>query len=122
MIDAGIKPGDHIAVASYNHIMYLPLVLGIIAAGGTPALCNPSYVEREMEGLFATAGAHMAIGHHKNSERVDNVCKKLGLPASLGKSLKYDFSMILLTIMFSYHTQNYSIYYSRCRHYFGSVF
>lgn len=95
MIDAGIKPGDHIAVASYNHIMYLPLVLGIIAAGGTPALCNPSYVEREMEGLFATAGAHMAIGHNKNSERVDNVCKKLGLPASLGKSLKYYFRFYL---------------------------
>ena len=84
MVDAGVKPGDQVALASFNHLMYLPLTLGIIAAGGIPGLCNPSYIEREMEGLFVTGGAKMAIGHHKNIELIGKVCKRLDMPAPLG--------------------------------------
>jgi len=83
MIDSGLKPGDHVGLASFNHLHYFPLMLGIIAAGGKPALCNPGYIEREMEGLFVTGAAQMGIGHHKNNEVIQNVCNKLHLPPPL---------------------------------------
>ena len=43
MIDWGVKPGDHVALSSYNHINYFVVQLGIMAAGGRVALCNPAY-------------------------------------------------------------------------------
>ena len=43
MIDWGVKPGDHVALSSFNHMYYFPVQLGIMAAGGRVALCNPAY-------------------------------------------------------------------------------
>ena len=43
MIDWGVKPGDHVALSSFNHMYYFPLQLGIMAAGGRVALANPGY-------------------------------------------------------------------------------
>ena len=42
--DRGMQYKDHVAVCCYNHLYYFPLTLGIIAAGGIPAFCNPGYV------------------------------------------------------------------------------
>ena len=43
LMDWGVKPGDHVALSSFNHIHYFPVQLGIIASGGRVALCNPGY-------------------------------------------------------------------------------
>lgn len=79
----GVRPGDHVGLSSFNHVSYLPLQLGIMAAGAKVALCNPAYTGREVDQLLATADVSRIIGHPKNSEAVAVAAKRLGLPEPL---------------------------------------
>ncbi|KAL5264986.1 hypothetical protein ACHWQZ_G005922 [Mnemiopsis leidyi] len=83
MLDWGVKPGDHVALSSFNHIHYFPVQLGIIAAGGRVALCNPGYTGREVDHLFTTAGVSRVIGHPNNKDAVNDAVKRLNLPDPL---------------------------------------
>ncbi|XP_063675580.1 uncharacterized protein LOC134812242 isoform X1 [Bolinopsis microptera] len=83
MIDWGVKPGDHVGLSSFNHLYYFPLQLGIMAAGGRVALCNPGYTGREVDQLFQTADVTRAIGHPKNADAIKDTSKRQGLPEPL---------------------------------------
>ena len=87
LIEWGVKPGDHIGLSSFNHINYLPLQLGIMAAGGRAALCNPAYTDRETGQILKTGNVSRVIGHPKNSATVKNCAKRLGMPEPLDISL-----------------------------------
>ena len=83
MIDWGVRPGDHVALSSFNHPHYFPVQLGIMAAGGRVALCNPGYTGREVDQLFKTADISRVIGHSKNKDEINGACKRLCLPEPL---------------------------------------
>ena len=48
LVELGVQPGDHVALSSFNHLNYFTTAYGIMAAGGTVALCNPGYTGRYM--------------------------------------------------------------------------
>ena len=60
LIASGLTRGDHVAITLSNHLGYMPIVLGVMVAGGVPALCNPLY-KGEQQGTVDCRSSNLAI-------------------------------------------------------------
>lgn len=55
LIDAGIRPGEHLGLHLYNGVEYLQTVLGALKARIVPVNVNYRYVEEELVYLYRDA-------------------------------------------------------------------
>ncbi|KAF2758399.1 acetyl-CoA synthetase-like protein [Pseudovirgaria hyperparasitica] len=57
----GITPGDNICVLSFNNILYSPLYLAIIGAGGCVVGANPAYGHTELKHILAVSAVRTVL-------------------------------------------------------------
>jgi 3-oxocholest-4-en-26-oate---CoA ligase len=55
--DAGVSPGEHVAVLSWNRAEWLETMLGVFKARAVPINVNYRYVEAELRHLLADSAA-----------------------------------------------------------------
>ncbi|MDJ0460151.1 acyl-CoA synthetase [Streptomyces sp. H27-C3] len=70
LIDAGIKPGEHVGLHLYNGIEYLQTVLGCLKARIVPVNVNYRYVEEELIYLYRDADLTALVFDAEFTERV----------------------------------------------------
>ncbi|MFI2347657.1 acyl-CoA synthetase [Streptomyces sp. NPDC019443] len=70
LIDAGIRPGEHLGLHLYNGIEYLQTVLGCLKARVVPVNVNYRYVEEELVYLFRDADLVALVFDAEFTERV----------------------------------------------------
>ncbi|MDQ0945525.1 acyl-CoA synthetase [Streptomyces sp. V1I1] len=70
LIDAGIRPGDHLGLHLYNGIEYLQTVLGCLKARVVPVNVNYRYVEEELVYLYRDADLVALVFDAEFTERV----------------------------------------------------
>ncbi|MFI1393521.1 acyl-CoA synthetase [Streptomyces sp. NPDC020681] len=70
LIDAGIRPGEHLGLHLYNGIEYLQTVLGCLKARVVPVNVNYRYVEEELVYLYRDADLAALVFDAEFTERV----------------------------------------------------
>ncbi|WP_434587516.1 acyl-CoA synthetase [Streptomyces sp. A5-4] len=70
LIEAGIKPGEHLGLHMYNGIEYLQTVLGCLKARVVPVNVNYRYVEEELIYLYRDADLAALVFDAEFTERV----------------------------------------------------
>lgn len=70
LIDAGIRPGEHLGLHLYNGIEYLQTVLGCLKARVVPVNVNYRYVEEELVYLYRDADLVALVFDTEFTERV----------------------------------------------------
>ncbi|WP_069631231.1 acyl-CoA synthetase, partial [Streptomyces griseus] len=70
LIDAGIRPGEHVGLHLYNGIEYLQTVLGALKARIVPVNVNYRYVEEELVYLYRDADLAALVFDGEFDERV----------------------------------------------------
>jgi 3-oxocholest-4-en-26-oate---CoA ligase len=70
LIDAGIRPGDHLGLHLYNGIEYLQTILGCLKARVVPVNVNYRYVEEELVYLYRDADLVALVFDAEFTERV----------------------------------------------------
>ncbi|MFI2315029.1 acyl-CoA synthetase [Streptomyces sp. CB00072] len=70
LIDAGIRPGEHLGLHLYNGIEYLQTVLGALKARIVPVNVNYRYVEEELVYLYRDADLAALVFDGEFDERV----------------------------------------------------
>jgi acyl-CoA synthetase (AMP-forming)/AMP-acid ligase II len=70
LIDAGLKPGEHLGLHLYNGIEYLQTVLGCLKARIVPVNVNYRYVEEELVYLYRDADLAALVFDAEFTERV----------------------------------------------------
>ncbi len=70
LIDAGIKPGEHLGLHLYNGVEYLQTVLGCLKARVVPVNVNYRYVEEELVYLYRDADLAALVFDGEFTERV----------------------------------------------------
>ncbi|MFF3247860.1 acyl-CoA synthetase [Streptomyces sp. NPDC002870] len=70
LIDAGIRPGEHLGLHLYNGIEYLQTVLGCLKARVVPVNVNYRYVEEELVYLYRDADLVALVFDAEFTERV----------------------------------------------------
>ncbi|MFK0146705.1 acyl-CoA synthetase [Streptomyces griseus] len=70
LIDAGIRPGEHMGLHLYNGIEYLQTVLGALKARIVPVNVNYRYVEEELVYLYRDADLAALVFDGEFDERV----------------------------------------------------
>ncbi|EAW13267.1 uncharacterized protein ACLA_017140 [Aspergillus clavatus NRRL 1] len=76
----GVKPGDCVAIHSFNEIYYCMLVLAIVGAGGVFAGTNPAYTRPELAHLFRTAEARFVVSEPEIVQPALEAVKETGIP------------------------------------------
>ncbi|MFE1369162.1 acyl-CoA synthetase [Streptomyces anulatus] len=70
LIDAGIRPGEHLGLHLYNGVEYLQTVLGALKARIVPVNVNYRYVEEELVYLYRDADLATLVFDGEFDERV----------------------------------------------------
>ncbi|MET8940160.1 acyl-CoA synthetase [Streptomyces rubiginosohelvolus] len=70
LIDAGIRPGEHLGLHLYNGVEYLQTVLGALKARIVPVNVNYRYVEEELVYLYRDANLAALVFDGEFDERV----------------------------------------------------
>jgi acyl-CoA synthetase (AMP-forming)/AMP-acid ligase II len=70
LIDAGIRPGEHLGLHLYNGVEYLQTVLGCLKARVVPVNVNYRYVEEELVYLYRDADLVALVFDTEFTERV----------------------------------------------------
>jgi acyl-CoA synthetase (AMP-forming)/AMP-acid ligase II len=70
LIDAGVRPGEHLGLHLYNGIEYLQTVLGCLKARIVPVNVNYRYVEEELVYLYRDADLVALVFDAEFTERV----------------------------------------------------
>ncbi|MFJ8254643.1 acyl-CoA synthetase [Streptomyces sp. NPDC094466] len=70
LIDAGIRPGEHLGLHLYNGVEYLQTVLGVLKARIVPVNVNYRYVEEELVYLYRDADLAALVFDGEFDERV----------------------------------------------------
>ncbi|MEV5582856.1 acyl-CoA synthetase [Streptomyces parvus] len=70
LIDAGIRPGEHLGLHLYNGVEYLQTVLGALKARIVPVNVNYRYVEEELVYLYRDADLAALVFDGEFDERV----------------------------------------------------
>ncbi|WP_406145140.1 acyl-CoA synthetase [Streptomyces anulatus] len=70
LIDAGIRPGEHLGLHLYNGVEYLQTVLGTLKARIVPVNVNYRYVEEELVYLYRDADLAALVFDGEFDERV----------------------------------------------------
>ncbi|MEV8310507.1 acyl-CoA synthetase [Streptomyces flavidovirens] len=70
LVDAGVKPGEHLGLHLYNGIEYLQTVLGCLKARVVPVNVNYRYVEEELVYLYRDADLVALVFDAEFTERV----------------------------------------------------
>ncbi|MEU9676950.1 acyl-CoA synthetase [Streptomyces parvus] len=70
LLDAGIRPGDHLGLHLYNGVEYLQTVLGALKARIVPVNVNYRYVEEELVYLYRDADLAALVFDGEFDERV----------------------------------------------------
>ncbi|MFI6544179.1 acyl-CoA synthetase [Streptomyces prunicolor] len=70
LIDAGLRPGEHLGLHLYNGIEYLQTVLGCLKARVVPVNVNYRYVEEELVYLYRDADLVALVFDTEFTERV----------------------------------------------------
>ncbi|MFH9296573.1 acyl-CoA synthetase [Streptomyces sp. NPDC017520] len=70
LIDAGIRPGEHLGLHLYNGVEYLQTVLGALKARIVPVNVNYRYVEEELVYLYQDADLAALVFDGEFDERV----------------------------------------------------
>lgn len=70
LIDAGVRPGEHLGLHLYNGIEYLQTVLGCLKARVVPVNVNYRYVEEELVYLYRDADLVALVFDAEFTERV----------------------------------------------------
>ncbi|GIJ86355.1 hypothetical protein Asppvi_005243 [Aspergillus pseudoviridinutans] len=76
----GVKPGDCVAIHSFNDIYYCMLVLAIVGAGGIYTGTNPSYTPMELSHHFKASDAKFLISEPEILAPVLAAVKERGIP------------------------------------------
>ena len=63
LIDAGISPGDHVALLMPNCPQYIISYYGVLAAGATIVPANPMYTDRELSFILNNSDTKAVIYH-----------------------------------------------------------
>ncbi|KAF7183472.1 hypothetical protein CNMCM7691_003671 [Aspergillus felis] len=84
----GVKPGDCVAIHSFNDIYYCMLVLAIIGAGSIYTGTNPSYTTMELSHHFKASDAKFVISEPEILAPVLAAVKERGIPE--GNVLVFD--------------------------------
>ncbi len=69
-LDAGVKPGDTIAIDLYNCSEYLEVFFAALKIRAVPANVNYRYLDQEMRDLLQQADARVLVHHASLAERV----------------------------------------------------
>ncbi|MGW7053986.1 acyl-CoA synthetase [Streptomyces sp. NPDC054887] len=70
LIDAGVRPGEHLGLHLYNGVEYLQTVLGCLKARVVPVNVNYRYVEEELVHLYRDADLTALVFDAEFTERV----------------------------------------------------
>ncbi|WP_328724331.1 acyl-CoA synthetase [Streptomyces sp. NBC_00259] len=70
LIDAGLRPGEHLGLHLYNGVEYLQTVLGCLKARVVPVNVNYRYVEEELVYLYRDADLAALVFDAEFTERV----------------------------------------------------
>ncbi|MGW6587436.1 acyl-CoA synthetase [Streptomyces globisporus] len=70
LIDAGVRPGEHLGLHLYNGVEYLQTVLGALKARIVPVNVNYRYVEEELAYLYRDADLAALVFDGEFDERV----------------------------------------------------
>ncbi|MCU0268119.1 MAG: acyl-CoA synthetase [Acidimicrobiales bacterium] len=79
LIDAGIRPGDHIGIYAQNGLPWMEALLGILKARAVPVNVNYRYVEDELRYLFHNADLKALFYSEEYGPRVAHVFDQLPL-------------------------------------------
>ncbi|KAK8238704.1 amp dependent CoA ligase [Phyllosticta capitalensis] len=77
----GLKQGDTVCIHATNSIMYPPMALGVVGAGGIYAGSNPAYKVDELTHQFHTARPRFIITNPELVPAVVEAAKSCDLPA-----------------------------------------
>ncbi|KAI9727215.1 MAG: putative NRPS-like protein biosynthetic cluster [Cirrosporium novae-zelandiae] len=80
--EIGVKPGDCICLHSFNDILYSPIYLGIIGAGGRFVGSNPGYTYLELHHLLSTSKTRFIIVEPELLEKILPAAHDFGIPDS----------------------------------------
>lgn len=81
LADAGIVPGDRVAVLLPNMPELVAAFWGILKAGAITILCNPLYTEQELRHNLTDAGARVLISYEQMWPKIDRLYHSLGVIA-----------------------------------------
>ncbi len=79
LLDAGVQPGDTVAIDLYNCSEYLEAFFAALKIRAVPANVNYRYTGQEMNELLAQAEARVLVHHASLAERVSVACTGLQL-------------------------------------------
>jgi fatty-acyl-CoA synthase len=78
-LDAGVGPGDTVAIDLYNCSEYLEVFFAALKVRAVPANVNYRYVGQEMRDLLEQAEARVLVHHASLADRVSAACQGLQL-------------------------------------------
>jgi fatty-acyl-CoA synthase len=78
-LDAGVEPGDTVAIDLYNCSEYLEVFFAALKIRAVPANVNYRYVDQEMRDLLEQAEARVLVHHASLADRVSAACQRLPL-------------------------------------------
>ena len=70
LLQAGVRPGDRVALISENRPEWTVAYLGVIAAGATAVPLDVQLSDGELANVFGHAGCRMAIASEKQAPRI----------------------------------------------------
>ncbi|KAL4914848.1 hypothetical protein BDW62DRAFT_204212 [Aspergillus aurantiobrunneus] len=76
----GVKPGDCVAVHSFNDIYYSMLVLAIVGAGGIYTGTNPAYTTHEIAHHFRTSDVRFVLSEPEVLDPILGAAREVGIP------------------------------------------
>ncbi|KAL4864997.1 hypothetical protein BDV12DRAFT_200538 [Aspergillus spectabilis] len=76
----GVKPGDCVAVHSFNDIYYSMLVLAIVGAGGIYTGTNPAYTTHELAHHFRASETKFVLSEPEILDPIFAAAKEVGIP------------------------------------------
>ncbi|MFD1663404.1 acyl-CoA synthetase [Streptomyces caeni] len=78
LLDAGVRPGEHLGLHLYNGVEYLQTVLGCLKARIVPVNVNYRYVEEELAYLYRDADLVALVFDAEFTDRVAAVLPRAG--------------------------------------------
>ncbi|MFC9490153.1 AMP-binding protein, partial [Streptomyces hydrogenans] len=78
LLDAGVRPGEHLGLHLYNGVEYLQTVLACLKARIVPVNVNYRYVEEELVYLYQDADLTALVYHAEFTDRVAAALPRCG--------------------------------------------
>jgi 3-oxocholest-4-en-26-oate---CoA ligase len=73
LVEAGVGPGDHVAVLSWNRAEWLEAMLGAFKARAVPVNVNYRYVEAELGYLLSDADAVALVAERSFLDAIERI-------------------------------------------------